>query len=410
MRSTFASLILSLVAVSSAYRLPFRRGSSHSTSFNFTNVNAADNRDIYVGTIYVGGQPYEVQLDTGSSDLWLDTEGVTLSGFTNTSVTGYIGYGDGTVATGPILVGSVDFGNFTVSKQAFISAPGSNATTSGDTGLLGVGPPALSNILTVLELENSSYSGASFIDNIFMTYPKEPNFITFQLSRDPELAVTSGGVFTIGEVGSGLKAVQKAPELKVVEVNNAIPYWTTPMDGMVVNGKNYSGHSVFNSSLVGSSQTLALLDTGNSLGSLPTYYANALYGSIPGANLTNGTWVVPCGGKVNVSFVFGGQTFPVHPLDVAYVAGTDDNGNAMCVGAFSGADVTTDSPNDVALGDSFLRNVYSLYDYGKWVTAGSTAPFIQLLSTTDPAKAWAEFDSLNTVRINAYLAIYGKGG
>lgn len=63
---------------------------------------------------------------------------------------------DGTVAAGPIMTGSVTFGDFTVT-QAFgtslrpllqppgssngsVSAPGSNATTNGDKGLLGVGP------------------------------------------------------------------------------------------------------------------------------------------------------------------------------------------------------------------------------------------------------------------------------
>lgn len=32
------------------------------------------------------------------------------------------------------------------------------------------------------------------------------------------------------------------------------------------------------------------------------------------------------------------------------------------------------------LGDMFLRNVYSLYDFGNWTEAGDAGPFMQLLS------------------------------
>ena len=64
---------------------------------------------------------------------------------------------DGTVAQGPVLIGNVSVGTFSAS-QAFsessirdisrrsvnrfhsVSAPGSNATTFNDKGLLGVGP------------------------------------------------------------------------------------------------------------------------------------------------------------------------------------------------------------------------------------------------------------------------------
>ncbi|KDQ56687.1 hypothetical protein JAAARDRAFT_36180 [Jaapia argillacea MUCL 33604] len=407
MRSIYASFMLSLVAASSAYRLPFRRDSPHSTSFGFTNVNAADFKDIYVGTIYANGEAFEVQLDTGSSDLWLDTDGVNLSGFTNTGVPGSITYGDMTVAQGPILVGPVSFGNFTVAKQAFISAPKSNATTSGDKGLLGVGPPGLSNVWKTLGAAKSSYNGASFLDNVFMIYPSEPNFITFQLSRDPNLGVTSGGVFTIGEVGTGLEAVSKSPVLKVVEVSNTVPFWSTPMDGVVVNGKTFNGHSIFKSPIVSSGQTLALLDTGNSLSSVPTYYANAIYGSIKGAKLTDNGWQVPCSTKLNISFVFGGVTYPIHPLDATYVGGIDDSGAPVCFGAFGPEDQPAGSVFEVALGDSFLRNVYSVFDFGKWATPADSDPFIQLLSTTDPTKAWAEFDQLNNARLKAYITSQG---
>ncbi|KDQ55529.1 hypothetical protein JAAARDRAFT_48835 [Jaapia argillacea MUCL 33604] len=137
-------IALAIPGLSNAITVPFRRQSPpHSTSFNFTNINVGDNEDIYVGTIYLADQPFTVQLDTGSADLWLDTSGLDLTklpGLINTGVEGEIDYADGSGAKGPIYLGPVQFGDFLVQKQAFISAPGSNAVSAGDKGLLGVGP------------------------------------------------------------------------------------------------------------------------------------------------------------------------------------------------------------------------------------------------------------------------------
>ncbi len=35
---------------------------------------------------------------------------------------------------------------------------------------------------------------------------------------------------------------------------------------------------------------------------------------------------------------------------------------------------------DLLLGDTFLRNVYSLFDFGSFITGNTNTPFIQLLS------------------------------
>ena len=35
---------------------------------------------------------------------------------------------------------------------------------------------------------------------------------------------------------------------------------------------------------------------------------------------------------------------------------------------------------DLILGDTFLRNVYALFDYGNWTRADDGPPFVQLLS------------------------------
>ncbi|KDQ56724.1 hypothetical protein JAAARDRAFT_36213 [Jaapia argillacea MUCL 33604] len=388
---------ISLFDIVFAFSVPFTRDDSpSSTSVNFTNANGFT----YLVTVYFNGQPIQVQLDTGSSDLWIDSTGMNLTPFTKTGLNGTMLYEDLSVAEGPILVGPVQFGGFEVDKQAFISAQGSNATdpSVNDLGIMGVAPTRGSVI--AYTLQNTSFNGRTFLDNAFMMYPEEPNYITFLLSRDPVSGITSGGTFTIGEVATEFAAITKTPQRKVLSTSE-IPRWATTMDGMIVNGKKYSGHSKFNSTFVGAGQTITVLDSGTSEALFPRFYADAIYKGLPGAvfNESQQAYNVPCDTKVNVSFVFGKDEYPVNPIDVFDVVDVSDSGELTCAGAFRVGD-----PGDLdsILGDTFLRNAYALFDFGRWATPGTNDPFMQLLSVTNQAEAWNDFDAANTVRLNSF--------
>jgi hypothetical protein len=65
------------------------------------------------------------------------------------------------------------------------------------------------------------------------------------------------------------------------------------------------------------------------------YVAEALYGNVPGASLTNisgigEVWALPCDQELNATFLFAGIHFPIHPLDLNF-----DIGNNQCIGAVS---------------------------------------------------------------------------
>ncbi|OBZ78594.1 Aspartic protease [Grifola frondosa] len=408
-RSRSFLIFLLLATTSSAIHIPIRRQATHSTSVNFashssasSDFNATDpfyfgniNDVFYVGTIFVDGQPYEVQLDTGSSDLWLDTTGVTFSSnVTDTLITSSITYLDTTQASGDVLLAPVSWGEFIVYDQAFISAPGTNATSGGDKGLLGIGPPSLSSVAD--SLNGSSFNGASFLDNVFGLYPDEPNFYTFLLSRS-DSGLTDGGIFTIGEFNSNFSNVAQTPKLPLL----ADDEWLSVMDGVIIDGVLIEGFNIPDdgqSVIPPAGQLSVLFDTGTSLANAPPHYVNATYGNIPGATYDSGTWYMPCDSKVNVSMVFGTNVYPVHPIDIILFDHIDEKGNAVCFGAFSDS---TGSGQDFLLGDTFLRNVYAVYDFGRLVTVGDTDPFVQILSVTDADQAWAEYDSLNAARIAA---------
>ena len=108
-------------------------------------------------------------------------------------------------------------------------------------------------------------------------------------------------------------------------------------------------------------------------------YAKAIYGSVPGSQFfqSEGIYTVPCDTEISLSFVFGGIEYPMHPIDTV-AATTDGNGGVVC---YSGFPVGDGSTEDLLLGDSFLRNVYSVFDYGSFFNETSK-PYIQLLSVS----------------------------
>ncbi|KAI0072608.1 acid protease [Panus rudis PR-1116 ss-1] len=357
--------------------------------FDFLNTN----NNFYTGVVHVDGFNFTVQLDTGSSDLWLDTSVMNLTDFTDTGVIGAVTYADGGAAVGEIILVNVTFGDFTVNNQALINAPGSNATVGGILqGILGIGP--------TLSQQAPSVNGATFLDNVFSFYPDEPNFMTFLLSRDI-LGVVDGGDFTIGEVLQGFEEIQSSPQLKVL----SSVAWITFMDAVIINGQRISGHS-FGSPLVKEipdDKTIIIPDTGTSFATAPQVYVDAMYKDIPGSTFADefSTYIFPCDAKVNITMVFGDREFPMHPIDATIPAEIEDDGSAMCIGSFSVGSNTTGV--DFILGDSFMRNVYSLFDFGNLARVGDTDPFIQLLSVTDSKAAFEEFDDLNNARIQAVI-------
>ncbi|KAL0948548.1 hypothetical protein HGRIS_011108 [Hohenbuehelia grisea] len=364
-----------------------RSGADSVDQFNFTFLSQGDNMAIYVGTIHLAGQSLDVQLDTGSSDLWIDTDGIDISQFVDTSAETAITYGDGTSAIGPILAGQVTFGNLAVDDQAFISAPKSNATSLGDKGLLGIGPPSLSRIKDTLV--GSDHNGKSFLDNVFSKHPEDPNFITFSLARSP-LGMADGGVFAIGEIPAEFSQIEKST---VLPVDSDAKHWITSLDSVKINNVPMSGHGF-------RTKETALLDSGSSLAEGPRAYIDAMYGSIPGAAFDDNlaTYRVPCDANVQMEFVFGGASFPVHPIDATYAAGIDEDSNqVVCAGAFSV--IEPNSEYDWLLGDSFLRNVFSLYEFGSWTSVADSPPHVKLLSVTDTSRANSEFEAMNAARL-----------
>jgi len=143
--------------------------------------------------------------------------------------------------------------------------------------------------------------------------------------------------------------------------------------------------------------SVGLIDTGTSNILVPVAVVRAIYGQIAGAQTflsspTTEVWIIPCTViPPSLTFVIGGQTIPIHPLDLSVIGGVYETaGGGLITVCFGGAIATEPVAGkfDFVLGTPFLRNVYTMFNYGHKITNSSstTSPTIQFLSiTTDQA-------------------------
>lgn len=106
------------------------------------------------------------------------------------------------------------------------------------------------------------------------------------------------------------------------------------------------------------------MDSGTTLNYFPTPFADAVNAAfIPPAVYSedDGAYIVDCKAKApSLGIKISGTTFGINPLDMILLAGTDENGNDVCI---SGID---DGGDDLAedvfiLGDTFQVGVYLFF-------------------------------------------------
>ncbi|KAI0347326.1 acid protease [Trametopsis cervina] len=347
---------------------------------------------IYLSNITIAGVDYPAQLDTGSSDLWIQGASFPLPNTQQSSVSYNLTYGIGW-AYGNVSYAPVKFANISIPAQAYldVSSAQNPALSYGADGIIGLGFTSLSTIDALVN-HTGSAKGRSLLYNAFNDNPSEPNFIAFALQRSSEPNDDVVGTFSIGEVVPEYSAVLKSSPLPTFP--ESFPSrWNILLDAVLVGSQSVPVSSVVNGAPAG--KAVVLLDSGTSYTYAPEAVCNAIYGSVSGANFDSslGQWTVPCSAEIDIALQFGGVVYPIHPLDVSPQSLSVPN---QCVGTFIPQTVSVGAGEfDWLIGDNVLRSIYSVYDFGDFNSDGSMGnPYVKLLSLVDPNKASAEFHQL----------------
>ncbi|KAI9067338.1 acid protease [Trametes sanguinea] len=324
----------------------------------------------YIGTVSIGTPPqsFKVVLDTGSSDLWVavadclscgqtptfdPTQSSSLQAVTSTTgntqqVT--IRYGSGSVQ-GTLAQDTVSMAGFTVNPQTFLLVDRmTSGLLDGDvSGIMGLAFEALASTNAV------PFWQALATDGQFAS-PEISFWLARHLDDENPPDEQNGGVMTLGGTNSTLFTgdVEFVP---LTTVGGSPTFWMLEMTGATVQGKTVS--------IPTGDAALSAIDTGTTLVGGPSDAVKAIYDAIPGSNPVpsmSGFFQYPCSTDVQVSFAFGGKSWPISSADMNLGRISSDS----CVGGIFdltlGSDVSGGGGNPTwVVGDTFLKNVYSVF-------------------------------------------------
>ena len=148
---------------------------------------------------------------------------------------------------------------------------------------------------------NDNTLGRTPLANILSQNQSIQPVFDVSLGRSGDLEEYSEGLFVVGQHAPQFAAVEQAPVLHQVTEGR----WSALVDGLSVNGQNYTFTTKSEVSDVPNGKLVAFLDTGTSLPEIPGDVADFIYSNIPGSVSDNGTWYVPCQSGANLTWYLG---------------------------------------------------------------------------------------------------------
>lgn len=324
---------------------------------SMTNQNGDSS---YFGSLAIGTPPvsYNVILDTGSADLWLAGSDCTTgcsgvatfdpsssSTFRNESSPFSITYGSGQAA-GFLSQDVVQMAGFEVQNQIFAVCEqvSGGLLTAPVSGLLGL---AFQTI--------ASSRAPPFWETLVTEGAWDEPVMAFQLTRYLNVSgvqtLEPGGSFSMGFANSSLYT----GDIDYVNLPVTGSYWVLPITSISVQNQSISPPS--------GQQAYAAIDTGTTLVGGPSSYIAQIFQQIPGSAPGTGDfesyYTYPCDTDVTVALSFGGRTWSISPADFRLARLTQRE----CLGAFFEIDSGGSSAPSWIVGDTFLKNVYSVFRY-----------------------------------------------
>jgi len=323
----------------------------------------------YLGTITVGTPPqaFQVILDTGSADLWVASTNCTTTCLPETPLydgsrsstfrttggaAGDVGilYGSGEVS-GRLSSDNVGMGSFSVSSQVFIAV---DTTSDGlldgpVSGIMGFGFRTIASTRATPMWE-TLYNNNQLSSPLFSFWVK-------RLSNNPTATdLEPGGMLTLGGTNSSLYS----GDIEFINMPSDVPpsFWLLTMTGFSINGQQIS---------ITRSTALSAIDTGTTLIGGPTADVNRIWRAVPQAQALSGVnagyFAIPCSLEFTVTIAFGGKSWPISSDDMKLRT----NNPNICIGSIFDLSLGSNAGGggrgnpQWVVGDSFLKNVYSVY-------------------------------------------------
>jgi len=312
-------------------------------------TNAKQGGALFITNVNVNGKAFAMDLDTGSSDMWLfsDQLGAQDQGqhsILNTQDAAFkaiqggkfdISYGDGSAASGPVGTGTVDIGGVSVSDQAIGAASSVSASfvqQGFNDGLMGL---AFDKINTVT-IDGKKQPQKTFFFNAKNQLKKG----VFAADLEPD----NGGTYEFGNVdASRIKG-----QLANVPVNPANGFWQFDNSAIQVDGK-----------AVKVKGGAAIADTGTSLMLVNNDAAIAYYKQVQGAQFNQkvGGFIFPCDAKLPDFGVGMGPNG-----HIATVPGKDVIFNKVAKNVCFGGIQSNGNAGIQIFGDTFFNSQYVVFD------------------------------------------------
>ncbi|KAF7307817.1 Acid protease [Mycena kentingensis (nom. inval.)] len=304
----------------------------------------------WAGYISIGtpAKDFYIDFDTGSADLWVPSvdctsdacEGKSKYNVSASSTSKKqngnftIMYGDGSSVGGKIYTDVVSVAGVEAPGQYFSAVNELSSAFKGDPidGILGLAFASISN-LNQRPFFNTANANSSLPSNQFSFYLAKNDSELYLGGTNKDRYTGDIEFHDIAEADSG--------------------FWDIGDAKIKVDGKS-----------VLSKPFVAIIDSATTIVYGPPDDVETFYKSIPGATLydsTNGFYSYPCNSTLEVAFSWGTGRDWVVTAD-NFNLGATEKGSSECIGALSGLDLGL-GDNMWLLGDSFMKNVYSVFDF-----------------------------------------------
>ncbi|KAG0263184.1 hypothetical protein BG011_009187 [Mortierella polycephala] len=339
-------------------------------------LTSANGDVMYTISLGLGTPPqnFNVAIDTGSPTTWVVSSQCVLGECKNitnkfncaaSSTCRQLNQSfNATYVSGDGVLGDYVAERYTLGNMQFAAVAGS--VTSNSSPL----PPTVDGIMGLWYLPGRA-------DVPFLNVIKNSTLLTepimgiwLETSSSLTDITAPGGEITFG----GVDRSRFSGDITYINCIKGRP-WTIPVGGMNVNGKSINANGV-----------LATIDTGTTAMLVPEAVSNAINSAIPNSLKVadaGGLWFIPCSGNTPITITFGGFTakIPHQVLAMQRVRGISNTGVDYCLSAAMFPTGTVIPIEEWLIGDVFLKNVYSVFDFGNNAENGGRIGFAQLTTS-----------------------------